>query len=164
MLFAIPIIIVMIGAIMLVRYQITPEETKILKSLYSLDKNIDAKGLEKKGYINVTEVKKENPEITHFLKALGGDYRKATLRVFTDKDGELTVKVYSYDPKWKLIGSWTYLPNSEVLNAPVKIFSRYYETVADGDVKSVKLINVSNLSHPEITSLSDEILYSYYKK
>lgn len=163
-LFAILIVMLLIGGIMVVRYKTTPEEVRILQSLYSLDGNIDAKGLEKKGYVDVSEVKGENPDITKFLKTLNGDFNKSVLRAFTVKDNRITVKVYFYDPKWKLIRSWTYSPRHQEVSAPDKRFSTKYVMVTDEDKVSVKLRNVKNLSISDTEPLSDEILYSYYKK
>jgi len=89
--------------------------------------------------------------------------KKSILKLFYWYENELYIKILFYDPDYKEVRSWTYLPIKQYAISPDKRFSKSYEIVDNDNIMTIKLINIKNNSLPAEQFLSDEILYSYYK-
>lgn len=134
----------------------------IEKLLYSLTPSITEEELERDGFINISGVlPKENKVISRFLSKVETN-KKSILKLFYWYEKDLYIKILFYDPDYKEVRSWTYLPIKQYAVSPDKRFSKNYEITENDNIITIKLINIKNNSIPAEQFLADEILYSYY--
>lgn len=133
-----------------------------LRQMDSLSTGVGLEQLKEAGFIDVTGVRAaENPEITRFLKTAAAR-REASLKTYFIENGDLFVKLFVYDPQFKLIRSWTYEPRKQAEDDPDKRFSITYKTIVKDGTVSIELIHVPNVSIPATQTFKNEILYTYH--